>query len=327
MVGQIQSMGLLLLLIGAFCPAPSAEPGRDWVRATASAPWSPRWGHTAVSYSGKIWLIGGQDIGDVWNTTDGTHWTCVIPPPGIRATYRYGHTCVVYAGKMWLIGGISADPGANVWYSTNGTTWTRATANAPWGRRSGHASVVYGGKIWLIGGFDGTKDLSDVWYSTNATTWTLAGHGPWTAGVDSKAVVVFDGKIWVIAGNPYYNASYSSDGANWTVASGPFLNSLLGHAAVVCDRKIWVMGGVMPPPWFQSTNEVWSSSDGANWRQVLAHGRAPWTPRYSFPVVVFDRKMWILGGAYYTGSSTYYLNDVWYSQFPAETTAAWKLYR
>jgi len=44
-------------------------------------------------------------------------------------------------------------------------------------------------------------------------------------------------------------------------------------------------------------------------------------------VVVFDRKMWILGGVYHNSSGdNMYLNDVWYSVLPAETTRAWKLY-
>jgi len=323
-----------LLFVGAGLISPARpEPGRDWVRASSAAPWSARYGHTSVAYAGKIWVIGGWaenagDVGDVWCSSDGVHWTAPQPSQVYRPTRRYGHSSVVYGGKMWLIGGRSYELRNDVWCSTNGTTWTQATAHAAWAPRWTHASVVYDGKMWVIGGYDGSKWRNDIWYSTNGTTWTLAtARGPWSAGVYGHAALVFEAKMWVIAGNPYYNAAYSSNGTSWTVATGPWLNSLHGHGGVVSGRKMWVMGGLMPPPSFRDTNEVWSSTDGVTWRQVLPYGYAPWVPRENFAMVVHDRKMWILGGAYYTGSSTYYLNDVWYSQFPAETTPAWKLYR
>ena len=310
-----------------------SEPGRDWTLATPAAPWHSRVGHTSLVYNGKMWIILGDwgDGGDIWCSSNGSSWTRTLSRGPIGFRYRVAHTSVVYGGKMWVIGGAfdyGGTPFNDVWYSTNGTTWTLATAHAQWAPRSAHASVVYDGKMWIIGGYDGSKWRNDVWYSTNGTTWRLAtARGPWSAGVYGHTALVFEAKMWVIAGNPYYNAAYSSNGTSWTVATGPWLNSLHGHGGVVCGRKMWVMGGLMPPPWFKSTNEVWSSTDGVTWGQVLPYGYAPWVPRENFAMVVHDRKMWILGGAYYTGSSTYYLNDVWYSQFPAETTAAWKLYR
>jgi hypothetical protein len=277
-----------------------------------------------------MWLLGGHGMtggGDVWYSTDGVTWTRGGSMPGQRA--RGGHTSVVYAGKMWIMGGGQSLPRNDVWYSTNGTTWTQATAHAAWSPRRSHASVVYDGKIWLIGGTDGNNALDDVWYSRNGTSWSLAtARGPWTAGVLNHAFVVFDGKMWVIAGNPYYNAAYSSNGLNWTVATngwGPWLGKMGGMGVVASAGKLWLMGGLqLPPAWDEYANDVWSSTDGVSWRLVSPQGYAPWWPRQLFAPVVFDRRMWILGGATSSGAL---FNDVWYSQFPAETTPAWKLYR
>jgi hypothetical protein len=229
---------------------------------------------------------------------------------------------------MWLMGGYKGWMANDVWYSTNGTTWTCATTHAAWAPRRGHTSVVYDGKMWLIGGTDGNNALDDVWYSTNGTSWTLAtAHGPWSGGVIGHTSVVYDGRMWVIAGSNYYNAAYSSNGTSWTVATigwAPWLGKMGGMGAVVCDRKIWVMGGwQLPPAWDSFANDVWYSRDGASWTLVSSQGIAPWCPRAAFAPLVFDRKMWVLGGA--TSSYTF-LNDVWYSEIPAETTPAWKLY-
>jgi len=217
----------------------------------------------------------------------------------------------------------------DVWYSTNGTTWTQATAHAAWSPRRSHTSVVYDGKMWVIGGTDGQGHaFDDVWYSRNGTSWSLAtARGPWTSGVLNHASVVFDEKMWVVAGSPYFNAAYSSNGVNWTVATnghGPWLGMMQGMGVVSWAGRLWLMGGrQLPPPWDAFANDVWYSRDGVAWSLVSYQGIAPWCPREAFPELVYDRKMWILGGL--TSNNTF-LNDVWYSQFPADAEPAWKLY-
>ena len=42
----------------------------------------------------------------------------------------------------------------DVWYSTDGTNWTCATANAAWTPRYQPQAVVYDNKMWLLGGQD-----------------------------------------------------------------------------------------------------------------------------------------------------------------------------
>jgi hypothetical protein len=61
-------------------------------------------------------------------------------------------------------------------------------------------------------------------------------------------------------------------------------------------------------------NDVWNSSDGANWTRVTEH--APWSPRGMIGgSVVFKNRMWILGGGTYDTFKTprKFYNDVWSS--------------
>jgi hypothetical protein len=63
-------------------------------------------------------------------------------------------------------------------------------------------------------------------------------------------------------------------------------------------------------------NDVWYSSDGANW--IQATNSAGWSSRDGHTSVVHDNKMWVIGGDY--------LNDVWYSGMPLqipEGTQSW----
>ena len=101
-----------------------------------------------------------------------------------------------------------------------------------------------------------------------------------------------------------------SEGDKWTKRSG--------HTSVVFDSKIWVLGGYDGT---DELNDVWSSTDGKTWTESTPSGSAPkdtdgtdgsaanwWTARSDHTSVVFDRKIWVLGGE--DGSAR---NDVWSS--------------
>ena len=54
-------------------------------------------------------------------------------------------------------------------------------------------------------------------------------------------------------------------------------------------------------------NDVWHSKDGINWTQTTAS--ADWSGRRGHTSLVYDNKMWVLGGE----DGTNRFNDVWYS--------------
>ena len=101
-----------------------ASDGVGWTRATASAGWSGRYGHTSVVYDGKMWVMEGHDgsrKNDFWWSTDGITWTQATASAGWSV--RYYHTSVVYDGKMWVMGGYHIVTFYNdVWFSGNSDT-------------------------------------------------------------------------------------------------------------------------------------------------------------------------------------------------------------
>ncbi len=134
--------------------------GINWTQATASAGWSVRNGHTSIVFDNKIWVIGGGH--DVWFSTDGINWTQATASAEWSA--RTEHTSVVFDNKMWVIGGYvySGNSGNknDVWYSTDGITWTQACSSAQWSARAYHTSLIFDNKMWVMGW------INDVWYST-----------------------------------------------------------------------------------------------------------------------------------------------------------------
>jgi hypothetical protein len=143
--------------------------GTNWSKATADAGFPPRMEITANAFDGKIRVTGGfdwnQHFNDLWYSENGANWTKVTDHAPFPAR-RY-HRVEVAGNRMWLIGGVGGEDPYNaysitdVWYSSNGTDWTEATAKAEFPGRYNFATAVFDNKLWVIAGTSG----DDVWYS------------------------------------------------------------------------------------------------------------------------------------------------------------------
>ena len=144
----------------------------------------------------------------------------------------------------------------------SGTNWTQATTAAAWSPRYLGAAVSLNGRMWILGGLNNPS-----------------------------------------GSNPFNDVWSSVDGTNWTQVTGtaPW-GGRYGHAAVVFNGMLWVLGGNNG----SLLNDVWSSVDGTNWTQVTS--AAPWGARCFHTAVVINNLIWVFGG--YNGGS---LNDVWSS--------------
>ncbi len=156
-----------------------------------------------------------------------------------------------------------------------------------------------------------------------APDWTLVTEAaPWQAR-DSQGEVVYNNQLWIMGGwfdsyQPAPRDVWSShDGKDWRVVqeTAAWVHSDLSMTLVFKD-KMWMMGG-----WangrlenHSASSGVWSSSDGVAWDEVTP--QAEWTPRIAAGAVVFQDKMWILGGTenYYFGDEHSVQNDVWCSE-------------
>jgi hypothetical protein len=90
--------------------------------------------------------------------------------------------------------------------------------------------------------------------------------------------------------------------------------------ALVYNGLMWLIGGWHPKLYapMVTTNEVWNSADGAHWRLVKPNTYIPgkynpltqWEGRHMAGWVVFNNKMWIVGG---DNNSGHYQRDIWNS--------------
>jgi hypothetical protein len=285
---------------GAQAEPPAADsPQYRWVQVTAKAEFAPRDGAGALVFNDRMWLLGGWNPGDkkhfpricnneVWSSSDGATWTLEKPNTflddsfDVESDWEGRHTAgyVVHRDRMWIVGGDANQHHYqdDVWSSSDGRAWTHVNRDrpVPWGPRALHYTVAHDGHIWVIGG------------------QTM----PAFAGGEERF---------------YRDAWRSADGVEWEqidIAQPAWTpRGMIGGAAVFADR-IWLLGGgtydTPTTPTRLFFNEVWSTADGATWRQDLAS--APWEPRQYHDVAVFDGRMWVLEG-YYKGNR----NDVWHS--------------
>jgi hypothetical protein len=186
--------------------------GITWIEATTSAAFSPRTGHSSLAFSGKMWVIGGNDSvnglgwlgngykNDVWYSSDGISWSQATSSAAFSP--RCNHTSLVFDNKMWVVGGAGSGMATNrdVWYSTDGITWTQATASAAFSARYYHSSAVFNGKMWVIGGQDGTGTRNDIWYSTDGSAWTQLSSFTGFSPRYGQSSLVFNNELWSIGG-------------------------------------------------------------------------------------------------------------------------------
>ena len=306
--------------------------------------WSPRYGHEAFVYDDKIWIVGGAtgssegDVkNDIWYSDDkGTNWTEV--PLAIGTTKWSGRShyqSFIYDDKIWILGGATSYPKAylsqfvknDIWYSEDkGTNWTQVLTPdgaTKWTKRFAHQSFFHDDKIWVLGGETGSAE-NDIWTSDNGgTNWTkiplATGTAKWSGRWTES--LVYEDKIWILggvgAGANRKNDIWTSDdgGTNWTeipVATGTAKWSARnGHQSFVYEDKIWVLGGVDG----SYKNDIWYSEDkGTNWTEVLlASGTTKWSGRFWHQALVYEDKIWVLGGRHTSGGVQTLKNDIWTS--------------
>ena len=241
-------------------------------------------------------------------------WT--IATNGADWSGRFGHEAQSFDGKMWVMGGVNTSVAphqwlSDVWYSTDGVTWTLATYDAPLEDRQIFGSAVFDDKLWIFGGQNETDPMNDVWSSSDGINWMRVNGSAAFSRRHNFETLVFDNKMWIIGGANDSDANledvwYTSDGAMWYPATydGGF-RGRTGFASTVHNSKMWVFGGGTAGV---VAHDVWSSADGVTWN--LINESSGWLNRTSPEVVTLGGMMWLSGGR---GQGVEYYRDVWSS--------------
>lgn len=241
-------------------------------------------------------------------------WVLVTP----KAAFSPRDTAedLVYDGKMWISNAYyhGNKLTRDLWQSADGKTWTRVLDHTPY---DGYSELVaYKDAMWTVKG--------SVWRSTDGKAWTeVLDKTPFGARGYGETLV-FRNKVWQLGSGA--DVWTTTDLVHWTCLTDRAPYGRRSASAVVAFRdKLWLMGGSTvgknaPPEKGYADkityNDVWCSTDGKQWRRVVA--RAPWAPRHWHVAKVYRGHIWIIGGHDNVHSKN--LGDVWCS--PDGTT--WK---
>jgi hypothetical protein len=177
--------------------------------------------------------------------------------------------------------------------------------------RNGHSLVAFNNDLLIIGG-----NRSDVWSSTDGISWTLITDAAPFGKLFGHTTTVFNNALWIVGGKTgpktFSNGVWtSSTGALWKKAATLPFDKRVYHSAVTFHGKLWIIGGLCDSETDPFLNDIWSSSDGINWTLVTKN--APFAPRYGHASVVFNNKLYVLGGFNDAVGSPQSFNDVWES--------------
>ena len=272
----------------------------------------------SVVFQGRLWVLGGgsygtnnPDCGNVgssqvwsWDGIDGHAWVqATAAAPWIARLY---HNTFVFNNRMWVMAGVhndkrGADMLCDAWSSPDGVNWTASSNPAPWPGRHAASVWVYKDAVYMEGG-----------------TGQLHARGPCPNGAESSLPL---NDVWI----------YSQHNVGRLAAAEYSWRPLLrrgeapfpGHdaaGALVYNNLMWLIGGWNPVVYAPmiATNEVWNSPDGIHWTEVKPNTFMPgvfnpltdWEGRHTAGWVVFDNKMWIVGG---DNNSGHYQSDIWNS--------------
>lgn len=298
----------------------AVEPTYRWTLITDNAPFAGRDGAGALTFNGRMWLLGGWNPRDkerfpkvcnseVWSSRDGKDWKLEV----LSAPWEGRHTAgyVVHKGRMWIVGGdcIQKHYQNDVWSSADGVNWERVTDSVPWGPRVLHYTVAFKDRMYVMGGqtlpqFAAHDEVfyRDVWSSADGKHWDrVIEEAAWPQRGLIGGSVVLDDRMWVLGGGTYDtpkrpNRLFFND--VWSSVDGHYWEQRCEHApwhprqyhdVAVFDGKMWVLEG-----WNQSNrNDVWYSSDGVNWQEVPS---TPWPVRHAASVFVHDNALWMVAG-------------------------------
>ncbi len=255
-------------------------------------------------FNNNVWSIGGARSStsnfnnEVWNSINGNAWASVS---NNIENERCGHTLTTFNDKIWLIGGEDNNGNwlADIWSSSDGSTWTNNFETAPFGNVAYHNTIIFNNKLYVIAANANTGNMK-VWSTVDGENWTEDTSNAFSARISQKTVV-FNNAMYVIGGegglsNTRLNEIWTStDGVNWSIISNntsvfPEIN---WHTATVYNNKVWIIGGRTNTSVY--TNDIYYSENLQDWTKYSELN--PIDPIAQHATLLYDNALWVFGGS------------------------------
>lgn len=245
------------LILSSLCSAAfgcHSKPAKYvWNEITSNAAYPQGYNFPVFSINDRMFALKNGG----WLSTDGKNWMKTnLPESGLNPGYQ---EYVQFKDAIYALGTMQGNYtnmqlSSKIVRTKDFKTWETLAEKSELPARIFYGATVFRDKIWLLGGYDGKNYYNDVWNSSDGVKWKrVVEKVVWSPRL-AGAIVVFKNRIWIFGGS------------------------------VVDGEK-----EINP----NSNNEVWSSTDGINWKQVKTNREQNWG--WGATPVVFDDKLWLVG--------------------------------
>lgn len=229
----------------------------------------------------------GYTTNEVWaSDDDGETFTELLahdnttPTSGAGARFHGFHTggVIRHAGYVVVVGGDAFDIRSDLWRSTDGETWERMSASAPWQGLMLQMTASFNGAIYVMGGQTNLGDAAtanaNVWKTTDyGVNWTQIDDAPWAPRGMVYSPVVHNGALYVVGGGTYddtardyYNGVYRfNTDETWDTVVADGHGQFLGrqyHNVVSTGGRLWAFNGYNE---VNLLSGVYSDNNGVTW--------------------------------------------------------------
>jgi hypothetical protein len=207
-------------------------------------------------YAGVWHNTGISATAQIWRTSTGTGWQMVDTRPVSGAADMIAFKGSIYAGS-W---------DGHIWSSPNGTSWTEIINDGFDGSNQGISRFqVYGDTLYASTWGDGTE----IWRTINGVDWepfVEDGLGD-LHNTGAPASEVFNGLL-------YYGVANATTGAQLWQSNGISTSAVITDGFGITNNQsisaLVVFGDALYASlWNDQAVQVYRSSDGSNWDQVL----------------------------------------------------------
>ncbi len=248
-------------------------------------------------------------------------WTQVISPGFGDANNVNFKDMLTFttADRAWLCGGTANDGGAEVWCSSDGSTWEQKSANG-FGVMSNTliaSTGVFSGALYV--GVANGESRGSVWRTFDLLTWSPVFTAPHhsrveVAGVLSDALYIvagaYDGRYDTDPTLQLYR-SRTGDPGSWQALNTPLDDDAHNTRTVVDGATVYNGALYVATMNAQTGTEVWRTPGAGTWSQVNGDGFGT-TKTFAAELIPFNGYLYAWVSNYETGQ------QVWRSACPIE---------
>lgn len=277
-----------------------------WTTVRAKSPWQAGLAPLFVAVNGQLWVLPdnpNSSSNALYSSPDGQAWILANPNLPLPLRRNAASLSDPTNQKAWIMGGVGANGAMNdVWKTSDGRTWTSASANPAWTARSDFGCVYFNNLYWVMGGVDGGGNLlNDIWSSADGANWKNVSSNPAWSARSTFGLTVFAGQLWIFGGKTASGVSNdlwsSTDGVNWQSASNPFGGNQ-PSARTNCQlfataSYLFAIGGLDANG--NGLSDTWACTSSGDWT-ATSGPPFPSGSKY-FGATSYNGGFWFAGGA------------------------------